>query len=51
MAPGSGGGTWTMVLLQLHWLVPDPRLRAAVDRARVGSASASVDRLSVGTFG
>lgn len=39
--PDCRGGTWSVVLLQLHWLTPDAMLSAAVDRVRATPPSVS----------
>lgn len=42
------GGTWTVVPLQLHWLLPDPMLSAAGDKDHAAPPSAPVDGPVVG---
>lgn len=48
--PDCRGGAWPEVLLQLHWLMPDATLSAAVDRVRAAPPSMSVDGPVVSCF-
>lgn len=50
MVPDCRGGIRSVVLLQLHWLLPDAMLSAVVDRARVAPPLASVDGPVVSCF-
>lgn len=50
MVPDCRGGTRSVVLLQLRWLMPDAMLSAVVDRVPAAPPSASVDGPVVSCF-
>lgn len=50
MVPDCRGGMQAVVLLQLHWLMPDAMLSAVADRVCVAPPLASVDGPVVSCF-
>lgn len=47
----SRGGMWTGVLVQLHWVMSEPKLSVAVDWVCVAPPLTSADRTFAGTSG